>query len=183
MRSYIFHPYKLVKDHRTKYALVIADQLGMSPEEKETLKIAGLMHDVGKIGVPDRVLHKPGKLNDEEWQLMRQHAAFGAKIVEPIKRLHSILPGVRHHHERMDGRGYPDGLGGNDLPLDACILMVADAYDAMTSDRPYRQALGEEVALEELRRHSGSQFSPEIVQAFLAAHQAGRVHAGLQQAL
>lgn len=162
--------------HRvTLYALEIATELGLADEQQDLLRVAGLMHDVGKIGVPEAILRKPGPLTSEERIEMERHPVHGARIVEPIKQLHPILPGVRWHHERLDGKGYPDHLVGDAIPLQARILAVADAYDAMTSDRPYRQSLPTEVALEELRQGQGRQWATDIVEAFLAAHQAGRI--------
>ncbi len=162
--------------HRvTLYALEIATELGLDDEPRDLLRIAGLMHDVGKIGVPESILRKPSPLTAEERLEMERHPVHGARIVEPIKQLHPILPGVRWHHERLDGAGYPDGLAGDDIPLQARILAVADAYDAMTSDRPYRLGLPTEVAVAELAAGAGRQWAPEIVSAFLAAHEAGRI--------
>lgn len=162
--------------HRvTLYALEIATRLGFTAEELDLLRIAGLMHDVGKIGVPEHILRKPGPLTATEREEMRRHPIYGARIVEPIRQLHPILPGVRWHHERFDGKGYPDALRGEDVPPQARVLMVADAFDAMTSDRPYRDALDDSVALAELREGCGGQWHPECVEAFLDAYDAGRI--------
>ena len=169
--------------HRvTLYALEIARELDLDDEARDLLRIAGLMHDVGKIGVPEAILRKPGPLTAEERVEMERHPVHGARIVEPIKQLHPILPGVRWHHERLDGLGYPDGLAGDAIPLQARILAVADAYDAMTSDRPYRSSLSTEVALAELQDGVDRQWAADLVAAFLTAHQAGRIeplHAAL----
>lgn len=162
--------------HRvTLYALEVAAELGLDDQSRDLLRIAGLMHDVGKIGVPEAILRKPGPLTAAERVEMERHPVHGARIVEPIKQLHPILPGVRWHHERVDGQGYPDRLSGDDIPLQARILAVADAYDAMTSDRPYRRSLPAEVATAELAAGIGKQWSEVIVEAFQKAHAAGRI--------
>jgi HD-GYP domain-containing protein (c-di-GMP phosphodiesterase class II) len=128
------------------------------------MRLAGLLHDVGKIGVPDAILNKPAKLTDDEYAVMKRHSLLGCDIVcaadMPVE-----ARWVRHHHERFDGRGYPDGLAGEDIPLESRIILVADAYEAMTSDRPYRKAPGEAVAVAELRTHAGTQFDPAVVAA------------------
>jgi HD-GYP domain-containing protein (c-di-GMP phosphodiesterase class II) len=129
--------------------------------------MAGLLHDVGKIGVPEAVLQKPGKLEPEEFEQMKKHPAIGARILADIKQVKDILPGVLHHHERYDGKGYPAGLAGENIPLVGRIICLADCFDAMTSNRTYRKALPLEVALTEIRRCSGTQFDPRLAEAFL----------------
>lgn len=151
----------------TRYALLLAKEMGLSEKEIEILEIGGLLHDIGKIGTFDVVLDKPDKLTKEEFELVKKHPGKGVEILDPLKRLRDILPIVRHHHERLDGKGYPDGIGGNDIPLLARILCVTDSYDSMTADRPYRPAPGKDYALAELRRCSGTQFDPAVVNAFL----------------
>jgi len=151
----------------TNYALEIAGEMGAKDEDIEQLRLCGLLHDIGKIGIYDDVLDKPGKLTDKEFELVKMHPAKGAEILKPIKQLNKILPGILYHHERYDGKGYPEGLMGEDIPLCARILCIADSYDSMTADRPYRPAPGEEYAISELKRCSGTQFDPLIVKAFL----------------
>ncbi len=154
-------------DDVTKYALWIAEELGLSEETMRVIRLGGLLYDVGKIGVPDEVLRKPGRLTDEEYTLMKRHAEFGSYIVSAIPGMESIVPIVRSHHERWDGKGYPDGLAGEEAPLLGRLVAVADAVSAMTTTRPYRKAMDWEAALEEVRRNIGSQFDPTMAEAFL----------------
>jgi HD-GYP domain-containing protein (c-di-GMP phosphodiesterase class II) len=159
----------------TRYALLIYDYLDDAKKQtisRNDLRYAGLMHDIGKVAIPDRVLLKEGKLNDEEYELIKLHTTIGADIVERIESLAHVSPGVRHHHERWDGNGYPDGLKGEDIPLLGRILAVADTFDAMTSTRSYRKAMTAEEAYAEIVRCSGTQFDPEIVRAFCRAYEA-----------
>lgn len=149
------------------YARAIAVELGLPQLEVETIELAGLLHDIGKIGVPDLVLQKPGRLDPDERALIMEHAALGAKILADNLALMPLVPLVRHHHEWYDGSGYPDGLSGDDIPLGAAIIAVADTYDTMTTDRPYRKAPGRERARAEILRCSGTQFNPRVVAAFL----------------
>jgi response regulator RpfG family c-di-GMP phosphodiesterase len=147
------------------YAVYIAQKLGLGAHEQEIVRQSALMHDIGKIGCVLN-LNKPGKLTQEDYEAFKRHPAYGRDILEPIKFLHPLIPGVHMHHERWDGRGYPLGLKGNDVPLMARIIAVADTYDAMTSDRAYRGALPHEVAVSEITRCSGSQFDPEVARTF-----------------
>jgi putative nucleotidyltransferase with HDIG domain len=147
--------------------LKIGRVLGLTKEELNTLHRGGLLHDLGKIGVPAEILDKPGKLNEEETQIMRQHAQLGATILEPITAYAGVIPMVLQHHERCDGNGYPNGTAGKIICLGARIFGVADAFDAMTADRPYRKAMGRERAIEIIKQESGKQFDPDIVKAFL----------------
>ena len=149
------------------YAMYLAVRLGLSPEVVEVVRQSALMHDIGKIGCVMN-LNKPGKLTQDEYEVFKRHPVFGRDILDPIRFLHPLIPGVHLHHERWDGRGYPLGLKGNDVPLIARIISVADTYDAMTSDRAYRRALPHEVAVGEIERCSGSQFDPEIAHSFTA---------------
>lgn len=151
------------------YAVKIGQSLGQAEGELERLRIAGLLHDIGKIGTYDALLDKPGKLTDAEYETIKQHSGKGAELLAPIKQLRDIIPWVRGHHERFDGTGYPDGLKGEDIPLVARILAVADTFDAMTAERPYRTAPGKAYTLEEIRQHAGTQFDPKVVEAFLRA--------------
>jgi diguanylate cyclase (GGDEF)-like protein len=150
------------------YASDLAGYLGLSQADVQLIHTAGTLHDVGKIGVPDAILKKPGRLTDEERAVMETHPVLGELIVRKVPSLAGILPGVRHHHERWDGRGYPDSLAGSDIPQIARILALADCYDAMTSDRPYRKGMGADVALAEIERGAGTQFDPELARAFLS---------------
>lgn len=147
-------------------AVSIARELGIEGKELDAIGHAGLFHDIGKLGVPDAILTKPAKLTDQEYELMKQHPADGAKIVAKFGRLRDAVLLIRHHHERWDGRGYPDRLRGDSIPLGAAIVGLADAWDAMTTDRPYHRALDSNEAEAELRNHRGTQFAPAVVDAF-----------------
>jgi HD-GYP domain-containing protein (c-di-GMP phosphodiesterase class II) len=153
----------------SKLARGIAEGMGLSDDEQEKIKTAGLLHDIGKIGIPESVLSKPGRLTEEEWGYIRSHPQIGESIIRQMgtKRLAGLCPYVRHHHERLDGSGYPDGLEGHAVPLGARILAVADAYDAMTSNRPYRDPFSSEEAIAELRRNAGQQFDAQAVEALV----------------
>lgn len=139
-------------------ALAVAMKL--PGEDRRAVKLGSILHDVGKIGVPDSILLKEGSLDDHEWKLMKKHPVIGEQMLQSVEFLMPAWPIVRHHHERWDGRGYPDGLAGDDIPIGARIVAVCDSFDAMTSDRPYRKALPLEHAFEELSRNAGSQFDP-----------------------
>jgi response regulator RpfG family c-di-GMP phosphodiesterase len=158
------------------YSLQIAEVMGLSEEEKDVIKFGGYLHDIGKIGVRDTVLLKPGRLSDEEMAEIRLHPVIGDNIIKPIKFFPGERELIRHHHEDVDGKGYPDGIQGDAIPLIVRILKVADTYDAMTSSRPYRKALSHAVAADELKRFSNSQFDAEVVRAFLQT--ASRAEAG-----
>jgi response regulator RpfG family c-di-GMP phosphodiesterase len=147
------------------YATYLATKLGLPAEMIEIVRQSALMHDIGKIGCVMN-LNKPGKLTPEEYEIFKRHPGYGRDILEPIKFLHPLIPGVHLHHERWDGRGYPIGLRGNDVPIIARIISVADTYDAMTSDRAYRRALPHEVAVGEIEGCSGAQFDPEVARSF-----------------
>jgi putative nucleotidyltransferase with HDIG domain len=146
-------------------ALAIGRELDLSHAELELLGHAALFHDIGKLGIPDAILLKPSSLTDEEWVIMASHAAEGASIINRLGFLSDAVPAIRHHHERFDGQGYPDGLSGEDIPLGARIIHVADAFDSMLTTRVYRPARPAEDALQELRRMSGTQFCPRCVGA------------------
>jgi len=152
----------------SQLVVLIAAELNLDAARLARIRLAGLLHDVGKIGVPDAILSKPGKLTDDEYARMQAHSVLGYEIVSAAD-LPTEATWVRHHHERYDGRGYPDGLAGEAIPLESRIIFVADAFEAMSSDRPYRKAPGEEYALAELRRHAGTQFDQHIVDALIHA--------------
>jgi HD-GYP domain-containing protein (c-di-GMP phosphodiesterase class II) len=146
----------------------IAQAAGLPESLCERVYMAGLLHDVGKIGVPEEVLRKPGKLTNEEFAEMKKHVDIGARILRDVRQVDDLIPGVLYHHERYDGKGYPHGLAGQDIPLIGRILCVADSFDAMTSNRTYRKALPLEVALMEIRRCAGTQFDPMLADAWLS---------------
>jgi HD-GYP domain-containing protein (c-di-GMP phosphodiesterase class II) len=152
-----------------KYALMGGEALAMSQDELEVLEYAAILHDIGKIAIADTVLSKPGKLTSEETNDFRQHPVVGASIIGDIPFLIPVKTLIMHHHERYDGQGYPDGLQGECIPIGARLLAVADTFDSITTDRPYRAALGRQHAVDELRRCSGTQFCPIAVDAFISA--------------
>jgi HD-GYP domain-containing protein (c-di-GMP phosphodiesterase class II) len=158
-----------------KYSIIIAEYMGLESEEIDRLRISALLHDVGKIGVDDRVLKKPGKLTDEEFDLMKQHPTKGANIMRPVAQLKDMLPGIELHHERMDGAGYPYGLTGDQIPMMARIIAVADTFDAITTNRPYQSAMDLEFALGRIRSLAISKFDPKVVAALDAAIASGRL--------
>ena len=151
----------------TAYALLLAKTAGLSPRDRAIIQIGGLLHDIGKIAIPDAVLRKPGRLEPAEFEIIKQHPVVGFELIRQIPHLGTALAAVRHHHERWDGKGYPDGLKGEDIPLHARVLAVADAFDAMTSDRPYRPGLPFDVAMDEVRKNAGVQFDAELATCFL----------------
>jgi len=156
--------------HRvTRISMAIGRQVGLAGPDMAALELGALLHDVGKIGVPDAILRKPGPLSDEEWVVMRRHPQLGFTMLGGIDFLAPCLPVVLHHHEKWNGSGYPDGLASSAIPLAARIFAVADAYDAITSPRPYKTALPVEIAVERIKDASGTHFDPEIVEAFLCA--------------
>lgn len=167
-------PYTYGHSYRvTHYALAIARHMDLSIEQLESLELGGLLHDIGKVGIPETVLNKPGALTEAEYELVKAHPNRGFAMLWRLPGLESALQVVRHHHERYDGRGYPDGLAGEEIPLLARILAVADAYDAMTSKRPYRPALDHAQAIQEIERHAGTQFDPRIAALFINLRELG----------
>jgi putative nucleotidyltransferase with HDIG domain len=151
----------------TGRAVALAQAMELSSEDIENIRMGAILHDIGKIGIPDAVLNKPGRLTPEEYDLMKQHAAIGARIVQSVGALQGVVPIVRYHQERFDGSGYPEGLKGETIPIGARIVGVVDTYGAMTEDRIYRPTPGHDAALAELQRLSGRQFDPEVVKAFI----------------
>ncbi len=158
-----------------KYSGIIGDGLGMNAEDLDRLRISALLHDVGKIGVDDRVLKKPGQLTEEEFELMKQHPSKGANIMRPVAQLKEMLPGIELHHERMDGGGYPYGLQGDQIPMMARIIAVADTLDAITTNRPYQSAMDLEYALGRIRSLAVAKFDPAVVAALEAAVASGQL--------
>jgi putative nucleotidyltransferase with HDIG domain len=152
-----------------RIALSIGQELGLSVKDLDALRFGALFHDIGKIAIPDILLTKPGRLTEDEYELMKRHSAEGARIVAKFGRLRDSVAIIRHHHERWDGRGYPEGLAGDDIPVAAAIAGLADAWDAMTIERPYQRALSPGEALEEVRACRGAQFVPAIVDSFFEA--------------
>jgi HD-GYP domain-containing protein (c-di-GMP phosphodiesterase class II) len=158
------------------YSLLMGKHLSLPSNELENLKLAAALHDIGKIGVDDQILRKPGKLDEEEKKKMDDHTLIGPRIVQNIKQMNAVIPGIRHHHEEFDGTGYPHKLSGEQIPLTARIIAVADCFDAMTTDRPYRKALSIQTALDELHKMSGTQFDGKVVEAFVKAYEAGELN-------
>jgi HD-GYP domain-containing protein (c-di-GMP phosphodiesterase class II) len=153
----------------------IARSVGLDDRTVGRVYLSGLLHDVGKIGVPEAVLTKPGRLTKAEFAVMKKHPEIGGRIIGGIKQVEDLLPGVLYHHERMDGRGYPEGLTRKEIPLFGRIIGLADSFDAMTSNRTYRRALPLEVTLAEIRRYAGTQFDPEMVEAFFRLNPASLI--------
>jgi diguanylate cyclase (GGDEF)-like protein len=173
-------------DHSESVVEMVADVaqgFGLDPIEVERIKAGARLHDIGKVGIPDQILNKPGPLDDEEWILMRQHSVIGERIVAAIPGLEGVAKIIRHEHENFDGTGYPDGIAGEEIPLGSRIIFACDAYHAMTSDRPYRKAMPHSDAVGELSRCAGSQFDPKVTEKLIGhlygARQigAGRLHA------
>jgi diguanylate cyclase (GGDEF)-like protein/putative nucleotidyltransferase with HDIG domain len=151
----------------TEHTIAMARELGLSEDDQRVVRVAGLLHDVGKIGIPDRILRKPGRLSEAEYEIVKAHPTLGETIIAAIPDLAEIRAAVLSHHERYDGKGYPHGLSGDEIPLLGRLLAVADTYSAMTTDRPYRKALSRREALAEIRACAGTQFDPAIVAAFM----------------
>jgi HD-GYP domain-containing protein (c-di-GMP phosphodiesterase class II) len=161
------HYTKNHSEHVTKYAMCIGREMGLDEKRMEILNNASKLHDIGKIGVHDYILMKPGKLTNEEWEEIKLHSLKGVKILQPLTFLNGSIDAIRSHHERYDGGGYPDGKKEEEIPLEARIMAVADSFDAMTTERPYRKALSIDEAKEEIIRNKGTQFDPQAVDAFL----------------
>jgi diguanylate cyclase (GGDEF)-like protein/putative nucleotidyltransferase with HDIG domain len=166
----------------TTVALKLVQQLELSDETQRTVRVAGLLHDVGKIGVPDRILRKPGRLTEVEFEVVKQHALLSEVIIKEIPNLNEVVEAVGSHHERWDGNGYPRGLKGKAIPFLGRVLAIADAWSAMTTDRPYRSMMTTAEAREEILQNSGSQFDPALVEAFVAGLDEDRMAAAAEQA-
>jgi hypothetical protein len=151
----------------TDMALEVGRELGLDPDGLKRLELGALFHDIGKIGIPSTILLKPGRLTKKEREVMQTHPELGERILAPIARLENVRPIVRHAHERWDGKGYPDEVGGDEIPVESRVIFVCDAFHAMTTDRPYRKAMSFEAARKELQEGAGSQFDPDVVAAFL----------------
>jgi diguanylate cyclase (GGDEF)-like protein/putative nucleotidyltransferase with HDIG domain len=161
-------PYVLEHSKKvSQYAVGIAEQMSMHPKQIELIRKASLMHDVGKLGIREAILLKPGSLTHSEFDTIKLHPMIGVDILETTRTMFRFVPIVRHHHERFDGKGYPDGLKGQDIPIEARIVALADAIDAMSSDRPYREALSKEGIIQEIQTNTGKQFDPQVVEAFM----------------
>ena len=155
-----------------EYALLIGESLLLPQHELDIIEYAAILHDIGKVGINDRILSKHCSLNSKEWEVMREHSLIGANIIKDISFLEEARKLVLHHHERYDGTGYPDCLKGENIPIGARVLAVADAFDTMTTKRSYRDAISIDHAMEELKQCSGSQFCPICVEAFCSGYQA-----------
>ncbi|HLA40423.1 MAG TPA: HD domain-containing phosphohydrolase, partial [Candidatus Glassbacteria bacterium] len=154
-------------DRLSRYSVSVGEKFDLHPEELRALRLGGILHDVGKIGIPDAILHKKGRLNEEEYRIVRQHPAIGYNICKPLRSLRHVLPIIRHHHERFDGSGYPDGLAGEEIPLTARILTVVDVYDALRTERPYKPAFEHGKALKIIREETAKGwYDPKVVAKF-----------------
>jgi HD-GYP domain-containing protein (c-di-GMP phosphodiesterase class II) len=162
-------------DRVTRYSLLVAKEMGLSPEFMETLRISAQLHDVGKIGIEDHILKKPGALTEEEFEVMKTHTTKGANILRPVTQLAEMLPGIELHHEALDGRGYPYGLQGDQVPMLARVIAVADTFDALTTNRPYQHAHTPEQALQIIKNLAGKRLDPEAVEALLAVYERGEI--------
>lgn len=151
----------------TLYSIILAKEIGVPEAQLDQIEMAGLLHDVGKIAIPQAILCKPGHLTDDEFAVMKAHPQNSEKLIASIKKLHDVCPGMKHHHEKWDGSGYPDKLAGENIPFQARIIAIADTYDAMTSTRSYRVALDHEIAIAEIEKCAGTQFDPELAKKFV----------------
>ncbi len=150
-----------------EYSMMIGEACGLAKEELKNLEVSAILHDVGKIGIPDEILRKPGRLTDEEYDYIKKHPMFGAEIITPISQMKSLMPNIMHHHERFDGMGYPNGLKGKKIPFCARVIAIADSFDAMTSGRLYRSKFTDAQACQELLDHRGTQFDAKLVDIFI----------------
>ena len=157
------------------YATLICKEMGLTPEETERIRYSALLHDIGKIGMDEHILAKPGVLTEEEFKIMQQHTTRGAEMLRPIEALHDLIPGVELHHESLDGSGYPHGLRGSQIPRMARVIAVADTFDATTMNRAYQEPLGADNALRILQRLAGEKFDPSAVAALLRVYASGKI--------
>ena len=159
------------------FSFQVGAAMGLSAEELTALRRGGILHDIGKIGTPDAILLKPGKLTPDEWMIMREHPLIGERICKPLKSLKLVLPIIRHHHEKLDGSGYPDGLKGEKIPITARILQVVDIYDALTTKRPYKPAFPQEQVFQIMRGEAAKGWwDPRILETFVELTQMGMLH-------
>lgn len=159
----------------TEFSMAIAEAMGLSPQELDTIRLAAILHDIGKIAIPERVLNKPSRLTEQEFLLIKNHPVYGAEILRHISNIEPVILGVLHHHEKWNGTGYPNGLAGEDIPLQARIIAVADAFDAMTSNRPYRSNFAIEQVIREFQRCSDDHFDGRVVAPFIKLLESGRI--------
>jgi HD-GYP domain-containing protein (c-di-GMP phosphodiesterase class II) len=164
-----------------RMSLIVAQERGLPREELEPLLLSAILHDVGKIAIPDNILKKPGRLDKAEFEIMKGHPIAGAKMLQHIHALDNVIPGILHHHEYWNGSGYPHGLAGEAIPLQGRIIHIGDAFDAMTTDRIYRTKIGVSGAIGEIRKYAGHQFDPSLVECVLEANRTGRIHDGMPQ--
>jgi HD-GYP domain-containing protein (c-di-GMP phosphodiesterase class II) len=162
-------------DRVTKYSVIIATELGLSEPEIDNIRIAAQLHDVGKIGIEDRILKKPGALTPEEFEVMKTHTTKGANILRPVEQLKDMIPGIELHHESLDGRGYPYGLKGDAIPLMPRIIMVADTFDAMTTNRPYQAAMDPEYVIRIINSLANKKYDPKVVAALTSVFTSGKL--------
>jgi HD-GYP domain-containing protein (c-di-GMP phosphodiesterase class II) len=162
----------------SRFSIAIAERLGLPDDEVEKIRISAVLHDVGKIGIDDVILKKPSALTDEEFEIMKKHPQKGYKIMSQIPAMKEFLPGMYMHHEMMNGKGYPQGLKGDEIPLMARIVSVADTFDAMTTDRPYQKALAFDDAVERIKSFVGTRYDERVVEAFVAACDEGQIRPG-----
>jgi HD-GYP domain-containing protein (c-di-GMP phosphodiesterase class II) len=163
----------------SRFSVATAEGLGLADDEIEKVRVSALLHDVGKISIDDNILKKPGALDDREYIIMKTHPQKGYKIMSQIPAMREFLPGMYMHHEMINGEGYPQGLKGDEIPIQALIVSVADTFDAMTTDRPYQKGLDLETALTRLKSFVGSRYNARVVAAFIAACEAGRIRPGV----
>jgi len=162
-------------DRVTDYAIILARKMGLDEKAIETIRISALLHDIGKIGVDDKVLKKPGFLTPEEFEVMKQHTVKGANIMKSIEQMREMIPGMKYHHEQWDGNGYPDRLKGETIPLIARIISVADTFDAMTTNRPYQKAMNLEFTLQKIKDNARIKYDPQVVEALMQAVDSGDI--------
>jgi HD-GYP domain-containing protein (c-di-GMP phosphodiesterase class II) len=158
-----------------RYSIAIGKNLSLPERDMRNLRISALLHDVGKIGIDDRILRKPGALSDDEFEVMKQHPAKGAAIMSGVAQLIDIIPGMKYHHEKWSGGGYPDGLEGEQIPMQARIVAIADTFDAMTTNRPYQKAMELNYVVEKIKSFGGTRFDPRVVDAFVNAVKRGDI--------